>query len=102
MSKGFTDGYKTYDTKNGFGNSSRWQNAFEERMNFKVLTAKETSENQSIVAEMYDCKNKAELKAVYFRLIKMYHPDTNGDTEENKTFSQLINDTYFKLLKKYS
>lgn len=98
---GWTTGYKTYDTSKGFGNSAKWQSAFEERMNFKVLTEKEADDNKSIVQPLYNATSKGDLKASYYRLIKIYHPDKAGDTEENKTISQLLNDTYFKLLKKF-
>jgi len=101
MGKGWTDGYKTYDTSKGFGNSTKWQNAFEERMNFRVLSDTEVNDNQSIVATLYDCKTKAALKTEYYRLIKMYHPDVAGDTLENKIASQLLNDTYHKLSSKF-
>jgi len=98
---GWTDGYKTYDTSKGFGNSAKWQNAFEERMNFKVLTAKEEDDHKSIVQPLYNATSKEALRSAYLKLITVYHPDKAGDTEENKTISQLINDTYFKLKKKF-
>jgi curved DNA-binding protein CbpA len=34
-------------------------------------------------------------------LMLKWHPDRAGDTPENKTIAQLINDTYFKLKVKF-
>jgi len=70
-------------------------------MNYKVLSQKDEDDNKSIVQPLYNATSKAELKTLYYSLIKIYHPDKAGDTEENKTISQLLNDTYFKLLKKF-
>ena len=97
---GFTDGYKTYDTSNGFGNRRKWINAFEERMNFRVNTDQETKEKESVYASLYECKTLGELRKEYYRLMNIHHPDKAGDTEENKIIAQAINDTYFKLKSK--
>lgn len=99
--KPWITGYKTYDTSNGFGSPDEWQSAFEKRMNFKVLTPKEEDDNKSIVKILYTAKNADELRKQYIILIKQYHPDIKGNTEENKIISQLINDTYFKLKAKF-
>lgn len=99
--KGFLDGYKTYDTSNGFGTPESWKEAFEQRMNYKTLTIEEKEENKGIVQSLYEAKTAQELKLAYRELMKKYHPDIAGDTDENKTISQLLNDTYFDLKNKF-
>jgi hypothetical protein len=95
------DKYKTYDTSDGFGSPEDWIKCFETRMNFKVLTVKEEEDNRSVVDCMYDCKTGKELQKIYHTLMLKWHPDRAGDTPENKTIAQLINDTYFKLKVKF-
>lgn len=97
MNKGFLDGYKTYDTSGGFGSPLQWTDAFEFRMNYKRLSSAEKKENKGIVQPLYDATSPAELKAAYHSLMLIHHPDKAGDTEQNKTIAQHINDTYFKL-----
>lgn len=97
MAKGFTEGYKTYDTSKGYGNTEQWQNSFEQRMNYKVLSNKDQDTNKWIVEPLYNCATQNELKLAYYKLMFKYHPDKAGDTEENKVIAQLINNTYFNL-----
>lgn len=99
--KGFMDGYKTYDTSNGFGNSDKWKENFETRMNFKILTHNEIEDNKDVLKHLYTCITSKELKKEYYKLMIKFHPDKAGDTEYNKTISQLINETYFKLKNKF-
>jgi len=100
--KGFLDGYKTYDTSKGFGSVDDWKAAFEKRLNFKVLTEQDKTLNKSIVDSLYKVSNDFfELRKVYRQLMKQYHPDVAGDTEENRIISQLLNDTYFDLKAKF-
>lgn len=100
--KGFADGYKTYDTSNGYGNSSQWQNRFEARMNYKILSAPEKEVNKGIVQPLYDCINSTDLKKAYYKLMLIHHPDKAGDAIENKIAAQHINDIYFKLKEKFN
>jgi len=97
MGKGWTDGYKTYDTSKGFGSRAKWQGAFEERLNLHLNTIEETESRKAVYQSLYDCMTEAALKKEYRRLMMLHHPDKAGDTEENKIIAQAINDTYFKL-----
>lgn len=96
MGKGFMD-YKTYDTSKGFGSRSKWQDAFEQRMNFRINTQEETDSRKDLYSSLYDCSTAQELKKEYYRLMVIYHPDKNGNSEESKIIAQAINDIYFKL-----
>ena len=98
--RGILDGYKTYDTSNGFGSPDQWKSAFEERMNLVTLTDSDVTKLKSVVDSLYDCKNEEALKKEYRRLMFLYHPDKVGESEDNTKKAQLINDTYFKLKEK--
>jgi len=94
------DYYKTYDTSNGFGSAAKWQDAFEQRMNFKVLSTEEKTEHKGVVQPLYDAyitKDKNVLKKAYYALMMIHHPDKNNGTVESKVITQLISDTYFEL-----
>ena len=97
MGKVWGANYKTYDTSKGFGNAKKWQGAFEERMNLKTLTNEDIEQHKGILQPMYDAKGQSELKKAYYSLMNEYHPDKAGDTDENKTIAQMINEAYINL-----
>lgn len=95
--KSFMDKYKTYDTSEGYGSPSEWRFAFEERMNFGTVHEDDKKKHGGIAGPLHDAKNADELKKAYRTLMMQYHPDRNGDTQYNKTISQLLNDVYFEI-----
>ncbi len=94
-------GYKVYDTSNGFGNPKQWQAAFEKRFNLKTLTEEDKKCNKNKLQDLYDARDAKSLQKIYHSLMMIYHPDIAGDSNENKTMAQLINDTYFELKLKF-
>jgi curved DNA-binding protein CbpA len=46
------------------------------------------------VLELWPTSSAEEVKANYFRLAKLYHPDVAGDTPENRDRFKLINEAY--------
>jgi len=99
--KGFMEGYKTYDTSNGFGSVDDWKKAFEKRFNFVSITVEQKAEKEDILKPLYDAKDFFELRKAYRELMMTHHPDKAGDTEENNIIAQLLNDTYFELKEKF-
>lgn len=105
MAKVWGANYKTYDTSTGFGSVKDWQGAFEDRMNLKILSDEDVEQHKGILQPLYDAKGQSELKKAYYSLMNAYHPDKAGESEENKTIAQMINEAYFNLksiIKTYS
>ena len=96
----FMAGYKTYDTSEGFGSANQWKEAFEDRMNFCVLTVKDKEESKGLLGPLEDAfktKDKATMKLAYSKLLHKYHPDIVGDSEINRRNTQLINERYCEM-----
>lgn len=90
------DSYKTYDTKDGFGNTEDWKISFRKRM------GKEDEKISPILDELFECNTLKELKSVHKKLMKQYHPDIAGNTVQNNKITQQINKVYKKLSKQLS
>ncbi|MNJ95325.1 Chaperone protein DnaJ [compost metagenome] len=77
--KGFLDGYKTYDTTDGFGNVKRWENSFKERMSkddaFQIL--KDTEETPYTILGVQQSSNIESIKKAFRMLMMEWHPDRN-------------------------
>jgi len=79
MAKGFLDGYKTYDTNNGFGSPKDWKKAFKARMGKEE--AEEILQGQEQTPfDLLGIKSGAtqeEIKKAYRKMIMLWHPDLN-------------------------
>lgn len=77
--KGFLDGYKTYDTSNGFGNPKQWRASFRERMSkeeaAEVVTA--SRETPHSILGIVPGATQQEIKKAYRKQIAEWHPDYN-------------------------
>lgn len=82
--KGFLDGYKTYDTKSGFGSRAEWRSAWDERMNHNEATATLKKDDPFDVLGFSFKPSKAELDKRYRELVMKHHPDHGGDPIEFK------------------
>lgn len=83
MAKGFLDGYKTYDTSKGFGNASKWQQAFRQRMSKDEATAilKEQPQTPHEVLGLTADATPDQIKKAFRQLIMQWHPDRNPDRQ---------------------
>lgn len=83
--KGFTEGYKTYDTSNGFGNKRKWQRVFEERMGSQqaLEELKELSPYEVLGISIHATQD--EIKKAFRKLIQEWHPDVNQNRLEEAT-----------------
>jgi DnaJ-class molecular chaperone len=79
MGKGFLDGYKTYDTNNGFGNAKRWRRALYEKMSHdeaKVIIDQQNESPYTILNIPIEV-SEYEIKKAFRKLITKWHPDKN-------------------------
>lgn len=79
MAKGFLDGYKTYDTANGFGDPKHWQKAFKVRMGAEeaeaVLQGQQQTPHEILGIEKG--ATKEAIKKAFRKMITLWHPDLN-------------------------
>ena len=92
--RGFSDGYKTYDTSRGYGNAGKWRSAFKARMTEseaqEVLQAAEQTPYQ--VLGLMPGASREAIKRAFRRLIIEWHPDRNQHriNEAEETSKQII------------
>lgn len=82
--KPFLSGYKTYDTRHGFGNRSEWRAAWDDRMGHGEATATLQRDDPLKVMGFSTMPNKADLDKRYRELVMKHHPDRGGDPVEFK------------------
>lgn len=97
--RGVLDGYTTYDTSKGFGNSSDWQESFRQRMSkedAKLILQDELPEN---VLGLQPGVTESEIKKAYRKLMMEWHPDRNQHRlEEAEAMSKKIIAAYTTLV----
>lgn len=78
MKKRVLDGYKTYDTTNGYGHAGKWKNAFEQRMSKEEAGAvlKQTAANK--VLGVTDQASASDIKSAFRKKIVEWRPDRNS------------------------
>lgn len=81
------DGYKTYDTSDGFGNRHEWWDKFRERMTGEEAEAIISGQSDTPHGILGVSKNasQAEIKAAFRKQINIWHPDKNPDNLEKAT-----------------
>ncbi len=91
--KGFLDGYKTYDTSNGFGNARKWRSTFKERFSKEEaeVILKEEQQTPYQILGLSVGATAAEIKKAFRKLIAVWHPDVNQHRlEEAEEMSKKI------------
>jgi hypothetical protein len=81
--KGFMDGYKTYDTSEGFGSIDEWRDMWEDMTGEQagVILGKQKSSPLSIFRLAALPATMNDLKTVYRQLMLKNHPDRGGTHE---------------------
>ncbi|RKE47147.1 J domain-containing protein [Sphingobacterium detergens] len=77
--KGFLDGYKTYDTSQGYGSSKKWRSAFNERFSkqeAETIIGNEKQTPYQILGIKHGA-TKSEIKKAFRALVTEWHPDLN-------------------------
>lgn len=103
--KGFLDGYKKYDTSEGFGNARQWKHTFSRKMKRKQAEEVLNSQSEtphSILGITTDA-SQSEIKKAFRRLIFEWHPDRNQHQQERaNAMSQKIIAAYSFLIQEDS
>jgi DnaJ-class molecular chaperone len=98
--RGFMDGYKTYDTSQGYGSPYQWRAAFRERMGIDEARNVMGDDSPHGVLGVALSATWAEIKSAYRKLARTYHPDVykGADAEERM---KKINAAYVVLEDKF-
>lgn len=83
--------YKTYDASEGFGDTEDWKNSFKKRMG--------DEKKEPEIKYFNGCDTSKKLTVRYRELMKQYHPDRVGNTEENNRISTEVIEEYNRVLK---
>lgn len=77
--KDFLEGYKTYDTSNGFGNPKKWREAFRQRMSKEEAKEiiEQADETPYSILGISEYASPSELKRAYRKMLMEWHPDKN-------------------------
>ncbi|MDR2272034.1 MAG: J domain-containing protein [Sphingobacterium sp.] len=100
--KGFLDGYKTYDTSNGYGNAKKWRSAFNERFSKDKADAilRDGQQTPYQILGVPPTATATEIKKAFRKLIAQWHPDFNQHRiEEAEEMSKKIIAAYSLLSK---
>lgn len=81
------DGYKRYDTSEGYGHRRQWKGAFNFRMTGEEAERimNEQRETPFSILGVTERATKEQIKAAFRTLITKWHPDKNPDNMEEAT-----------------
>lgn len=88
--KGFLEGYKTYDTSEGYGDSSQWKEAFNARMGYGEAKIILSNDDPYSILEIAFGATLTEIKAAYRKLAKIWHPDVNKEYDTTEKMQKII------------
>jgi len=99
MAKGFMDGYKKYDTTDGFGSAWEWRKNFNKRMSREEAEEALGNDDPYIILGIKRGSSISEIKSAFKRLAKIWHPDLNPTRIVEATIRmQKINAAYSLLI----
>ena len=102
--KGFADGYRTYDTSNGYGSAKQWRRTFSERMTGEEAEeilqehARTKNETPYSILGIKEGASQQEIKRAFRELINFWHPDRNSNPNAEEMSKKIIA-AYTKLKK---
>lgn len=95
----FLSGYKTYNTKEGYGDPYSWRKEFFHTMNKDEAKAFLNEKDPYEILDISKSATKAEIKAAYRKKAMEWHPDRKGgDTNESMEMMKRINAAYSILM----
>lgn len=96
--KGFLDGYKTYDTSDGYGSPRSWKYWFNRKITMdEAIDILQEDDPYTILNVSFE-SSIDEIKASYRKLAMQWHPDKNPDNNDYCTeMMKKINAAYHYL-----
>lgn len=94
--RGFLDGYKTYDTSQGYGSPSEWKACFNRRMSREEAEEILGDSNPLKILGLSPGFTMEQLKKAYRRLVMQWHPDICKKENAEEMFIR-IHAAYVKL-----
>jgi len=88
--KGFLDGYKTYDTSDGFGDESQWRSAFNARMGFEEAKTILSDDDPYSILGIASGASFAEIKKAFREMAMNWHPDKNPGYDTTAKMQKII------------
>jgi DnaJ-class molecular chaperone len=96
---GFLDGYKTYDTSEGYGSAWEWRKNFNQRFSKEEAEEILDTDDPYTVLGIRRGATIIEIKSAFKKLAKMWHPDLNPTRVAEATVKmQKINAAYSLLI----
>jgi hypothetical protein len=101
---GILDGYKTYDTSDGFGSRKQWQKAFNQRISPEEaaeILKNQTDTPEQLLGIKKNQYSAQDISIAYRMKMKEWHPDVNPHREVEATeMCKKINAAYILLKSK--
>ncbi len=90
--KGFLDGYKTYDTSEGFGFPSQWQESFNKRMSMEDAKLIMNEDDPYVILGVQRGDVIDVVKKAFRKMAMKFHPDKNPGLEKemNEKMQKII------------
>jgi len=92
------DGYKTYDTSQGYGNREQWKDAFNYRMGYEEAEKILSEDDPYIILGISSAATFKEIKKAYRKMSMKWHPDKNQDVDTTEKMQKIV--AAYTILKK--
>ena len=93
------DGYRTYDTSEGYGSAWEWKKSFHQRMNKEEADEILGTDDPYEILGVKRGASNIEIKSAFRKLAKIWHPDLNpGRIDEATAKMKKINAAYSLLI----